>query len=199
MKIILFDFDGVIADTYSFCYRIISSNEALTHDEYKARFEGNINDAIRKIGQDTKRIDFWGEYEPELMKCQPNTELTNMIQQLSKDHVLIIISSTISLPIKKFLDIYELSSCFKEILGNDVEKSKIKKIQDVLERYYIKPEEAVFITDTLGDIKEAKKCGVESIAVTWGYHPRKTLQKGNPRIIINHPSELIKAIGTFES
>lgn len=43
MKVILFDFDGVIVDTFSLCYRIIKTRDAITEDAYRARFEGNIN------------------------------------------------------------------------------------------------------------------------------------------------------------
>lgn len=199
MKIILFDFDGVIADTYSICYKIISSHESIAHHEYKARFEGNVNDATRKLSQNTKRLDFFAQYTPELMKCEPNHELTKVIKELARDYTLVIISSTISEPISKYLEVYGLKDSFAEILGNDIEKSKVKKINSVIQRYKILPTETVFITDTLGDIKEAEECSVQSIAVTWGYHSVATLQKGNPRYIIDRPAEIIETIKKIEN
>ncbi len=132
------------------------------------------------------------------MACQPNEEMVKVIKELAHRYTLIIISSTISSSISQFLERQGLADVFKEVLGNDVEKSKVKKINDVLRRYDIKPTETVFVTDTLGDIKEAKACGVESIAVTWGYHSTTTLEKGNPYKIIDHPKKIIETIQTME-
>ncbi len=200
MKVILFDFDGVVVDTFSFCYRIMNSRDSISEEAYRAKFEGNINDTLKKPEQNPRAepFDFFGQYHPELMTCQPNEEMVKVIKELARSHTLIIISSTISSSISQFLEMQGLADAFKEILGNDVEKSKVKKINDVLRRYDIKPTETVFITDTLGDIKEAKACGVESIAVTWGYHPTTTLERGNPYQIIDHPNKIIETIQTME-
>lgn len=54
----------------------------------------------------------------------------------------------------------------------------------------------LFVTDTLGDIREAEKCNIKSIAVAWGYHPVTTLEKGNPIAIVQTPKELVEAIRT---
>ncbi|MBP6945327.1 HAD family hydrolase [Patescibacteria group bacterium] len=197
MNVILFDFDGVIVDSFSFCYRIIHTRDGITEDEYRARFEGNINDAPKKLVQSatsTTPFDFFEQYTKELLTQQPNQEIVPVIQKLAQAHTLIIISSTISPPIASFLELHNLKQYFKEILGNDVEKSKVKKIQDVLQRYNLQPSETVLITDTLGDIREANQCGVKSIAVTWGFHPVETLEKGQPYQIINTPIEIIDAI-----
>ncbi len=34
MNVILFDFDGVIVDSFSFCYRIIHTRDGITEDGY---------------------------------------------------------------------------------------------------------------------------------------------------------------------
>jgi beta-phosphoglucomutase-like phosphatase (HAD superfamily) len=128
MNVILFDFDGVIVDSFSFCYRIIQTRDGITEDEYRARFEGNINDAPKKPVQaaaSTTPFDFFGQYTKELLAQQPNQEIVPVIHKLAQDHTLIIISSTISPPIASFLELHNLKECFKEILGNDIEKSKV--------------------------------------------------------------------------
>jgi phosphoglycolate phosphatase len=202
MKIVLFDFDGVIADTFSFCYRIIHSRDGLTEDEYRTRFEGNINDAPKKAPQahlSGKPFDFIGQYTSELMAGPaPSAEMQRVLKALAHDYILIIVSSTVGPPIDAYLTKHGLRDYFQEILGNEVDKSKVKKIQDVLRRYGLHSLDAVFITDTLGDIKEAQACGVRSIAVTWGYHPVETLEKGKPYKIVKNPAELLEAIQVFK-
>lgn len=124
------------------------------------------------------------------MSCVPNQGLAEIIKSLAEEYPLIIISSTVSPVISQFLELHHLRRYFTKILGNDIEKSKVKKIQQVLEHYRASPNETVLITDTLGDIREANACSVRSIAVTWGFHAHETLQQGNPYRIISDPKEI---------
>ncbi len=64
----------------------------------------------------------------------------------------------------------------------------------MLEKYKTIPENAVFITDTVGDVLEARKCGVKAIAVTWGFHGEATLQKAKPAKIVSTSEDLLKSI-----
>ncbi len=194
IKTIFFDFDGVIVDTFNFCYHIHNTNSPITEAEYRSEFEGNINDALKN----GKAIpDFWSLYTPQLLTCTPNEGIENTIRSLSKKYTLIIVSSTTSSAIKLFLQKFNVDECFKEILGNDIDHSKVKKLQMALDRYHLSPSDTIFITDTLGDIQEARQCGIESVAVSWGYHPRETLQKGEPYRIIDTVSELSETVEQY--
>ena len=193
-KVVIFDFDGVITDTFDFCYQIHNTNSPTTEDEYRSKFEGNINDALKN----SKPIpDFWNLYTPKLLECKPKGGVEDVIRSLSKKYTLVVVSSTTSSAIKSFLQKFNLDKCFNEILGNDVDHSKVKKLQMVLSKYNLSPTDTIFITDTLGDIKEGKHCGIKSVAVTWGYHPIETLQKGEPYRIINGVSELSEAVNQY--
>ena len=196
MNILMFDFDGVIVDTFSLCHIISNSISPVSEDEYRTRFEGNINDVVNKAPP-IRKADYFSEYTPELMKCEPFIELIEAIKNLAHKYTLVIISSTISPSIDSFLQKTGLRNYFSDILGNDVEKSKIKKIGMVLEKYKTDPSQALFITDTLGDIKEASACSVKSIAVSWGYNNEATLTKGNPYKIISDKKELVPAVEEY--
>ena len=67
----------------------------------------------------------------------------------------------------------------------------------VFDEYKIGYKDCIFVTDTLGDIKEAIKCNVQSIAVTWGFQPKERLLKGNPYAIVETPEELFAAISDW--
>ncbi len=195
-KIIFFDFDGVIADTFSFCYNAWNSLIPLTVDEYRAWFEGNINKVFQQINQE-KLDRFFSEYASNIKTLKANKGVVEAIKKLSENYILIIISSTITPLISDYLEVFGIKTCFSEILGDDIEKSKTKKIQMILDKYSVGPSETIFITDTLGDVNEAEKCGVKSIAVTWGYHPIETLKKGNPYKIINSQDEIMPSINEY--
>jgi phosphoglycolate phosphatase len=194
-KVVIFDFDGVITDTFAFCYEIHNTAHPLSEEDYRAKFEGNINDALKKTQKPAS--NFWDLYTPQLLECKPNLGIEEIIKILSGKYSLVIVSSTTSSTIKSFLEKFNLDKYFKEVLGNDIDHSKVKKLQMVLDKYNISPSDTIFITDTLGDIKEARRCGIGSIAVTWGYHPIETLQKGNPYKIVNSINELIEKIETY--
>lgn len=194
-RIVFFDFDGVIVDTFSLCFKIVDSREYITEVEYRKRFEGNVFDATRKYKKpDTKLETFMNDYTPELMKCEPVKEITIAIKELSSKYKLVIISSTETGPIDSYLKMVGLRDCFAEILGCDVDTSKVNKINMSLKKCGVQATETVFVTDTLGDMREAEKCGVKCIAVAGGYHDEETLRRGNPLAIVKSGFELVNAV-----
>lgn len=116
------------------------------------------------------------------------------VKSLCGNYKLFIISSSYGSYIKDFLKSSGLDDCFSEILGLDVHSSKEVKIKNILEKYGTAPSNAVLITDSLGDIREANTCSVPSIGVTWGISTKEILEKGNPVEIIDDPRNLVEAI-----
>jgi phosphoglycolate phosphatase len=195
-KIIMFDFDGVLIDTLFVWYEISSQvNHDMDIEEYKTFFDGNIHDAVRKNGQ-PRNIDphFAHKFAHLTREMKVPEVLQEAVAILALKYTLVVVSSTPSDLIAEILERERIRDCFELLLGADIHKSKVVKIGMVMERYQTKPEECVFITDTLGDIREATKCNVPSVAVTWGFHERKNLEKGNPRMIIDDPKMLVASI-----
>lgn len=195
MKLIIFDFDGVLVDTLLACYSIVSeTNEDLSIEEYKNFFAGNINDALRGNKKMNPHPDFFGCYDVNTREIKVPLILKALVEKLSENYILSIVSSTATSSIRTILEREGINKYFKDILGNDVHGSKVVKIEMVLEKENTLPKDTVFVTDTLGDILEGKKCDVKSIAVTWGFHDKETLEKGNPAVIVDNPSDLEGAI-----
>jgi phosphoglycolate phosphatase-like HAD superfamily hydrolase len=197
-KIVLFDFDGVIADSFQAAFavhKMISPH--IVEDDYRGWFEGNINNWRETADPGTHRsdIDFFTEYLPKMkneVKMVPG--ILEIIKNLSRSYALIIVSSTITSPIREFMEQHEAAQYFTEIMGNDVHQSKVEKMKMVFAKYKVSPEQCVFITDTLGDLKEASEAKVDAIGVSWGFQNKETLLKGNPLYIVEKPEELPTAI-----
>lgn len=202
-KFILFDFDGVIADSFRPAFeiqKIICPH--LTEDIYRKRFEGNINDWEEPINIHTEEcrhdIDFFTEYIPRMKKeVQIVPGIKEIIIELEKNYTLIVISSTITSPIQEFLEGHDLANHFAQVMGNDVHTSKVEKMKMAFEKYDIEPKNCVFITDTLGDMHEAKKMSVGAIGITWGFHTPETLQRGKPFRLVEKPSDLLTAVANY--
>ncbi|KKR07431.1 MAG: phosphoglycolate phosphatase, phosphoglycolate phosphatase [Parcubacteria group bacterium GW2011_GWC1_39_29] len=200
---ILFDFDGVIADSFQPAFEVNKMMcPHLTEDQYRRRFEGNINDWEKVDEKHTDQcrhdIKFFDEYIPK-MKNQVTVvpEMAKVIGDLAKLYNLIIVSSTITSPIQDFMEKYNLPAYFTEIMGNDVHRSKVEKIKMIFTKYSVTPKECVFITDTLGDIREATQTQVGAIGVSWGFHAHKTLVSGNPFRIVDKPEDLEIAVADY--
>jgi phosphoglycolate phosphatase len=197
---ILFDFDGVIADSFEPAFEVTRLMcPHVTEDEYRKQFEGNINDweVPVDIHNDDCRtdIDFFQEYIPRMKKqARIVPGIVDVIRWLEKEYTLIVISSTITSPIREFLEEHDLAKYFSEIMGNDVHKSKVEKIKMVFDQYQAEAKKCVFITDTLGDMREASRVDVDVIGVTWGFQSTETLQKGTPFRLVDKPEDLIEAI-----
>lgn len=197
---LLFDFDGVIVDSFGPAFEVNKLIcPKISEDDYRKRFEGNINDWKKvdmKHDEECRHdIDFFTEYIPRMAKEVKVVDgMDEVIKNLAKSYKLIIISSTISVPIRELLEKFGLVSYFTEIMGNDVHKSKVEKIKMVFAKYGVNSSNCVFITDTLGDLREASLTGVKAIAVDWGFHSRETLLKGEPFAIVDRPEELEGAV-----
>jgi phosphoglycolate phosphatase-like HAD superfamily hydrolase len=200
---VLFDFDGVIADTFRQAFeaeKIFYPN--LSEDLYKKRFEGNINDWEDPMNVYTDKnkqaTDFFKEYIPRMEKeAVIVPKIKDVIVELEKKYFLVVISSTITSPIRNFLKKYGLANHFDEVMGNDVHQSKIEKMKMVFKRYNIESNKCVFITDTLGDMCEAEHMNVGVIGVTWGFHTPETLQKGKSFRLVEKPNDLLAAVSDY--
>lgn len=61
-----------------------------------------------------------------------------------------------------------------------------------LQRLGARPQEAVFVGDTVYDIQCAREAGVKVIAVGWGAHPVEVLRAGSPDWLFEEPAQLRK-------
>jgi phosphoglycolate phosphatase len=201
-KTILFDFDGVITDSFEAAFEVNKIlTPGLTEESMRGRFEGNINEFFVKEmgGNDAKKNDneFFNLYVPMMKNCRIFPSMLDAIKNISEKYRLIIVSSTITSPIREYMESHDAARYFTEIMGNDVHKSKVEKIKMVFDKYGVFASDCVFITDTLGDLREAEKTGVEGIGVTWGFHDAETLKKGKPVALVNTPEELVAEIGKY--
>ncbi|HRY52580.1 MAG TPA: HAD-IA family hydrolase [Candidatus Portnoybacteria bacterium] len=193
---VLFDFDGVIVDSFKTAYEV---NKALheggdfLEEDYRRLFEKNIFDG--KHAEKAKQ--FFELYIPGFLALEPIKGVKEALGELAKEYSLIIISSTISSPINSWVEKHEIGKYFIEIMGADVHTSKVEKMKMVFAKYNVQPDDCVFITDTLGDLREADTLGVKSLAATYGFHSEATLAKGNPAGFIKNPEEIISEVKKY--
>jgi phosphoglycolate phosphatase len=198
-KLILFDFDGVLVDTLSICFSLnAENNDALSLEEYKSFFKGNVYEAKRFDGSSMKyRDDYFEKYATQTRELKVPEEIIRILKELSAKYILAIVSSAPKVQINDILNREKVSYCFVDIFGSDFHTSKVIKIKMILEKFGVTNTNVIFITDTMGDIIEARECGVKSIAVSWGFHDPKDLLQEKPFALVYTPQELEQKIKEF--
>src|SRR3989344_192906 len=165
-KVLLIDFDGVIVDTFDVCMKTSVDVWGKTSvDEYRKWFEGNLYKSlnIEKEGFTEKENDFFKLYASRMIKVDPIRGIQKVMDQLKDIYILVIVSSSINSPVEKYMKKHKMTSHFDKIFGVDVHKSKVTKIRMVFDEYRVGPQECLFITDTLGDMREAREAGVDAV------------------------------------
>jgi phosphoglycolate phosphatase len=67
-------------------------------------------------------------------------------------------------------------------------------LNDLLEELELKPEQAMMIGDTTHDLQMAQAAGCPAIAVSYGAHPRETLETCAPLALVDHVPALRSAL-----
>lgn len=194
IKAIIFDFDGVLANTWKTSIDICRAlNLDFTIDDFKDHHNGNVFENPKIKPSKQQADDFLVAYEKQV-SASKLFPLGEELKKLSQEYKMFVISSSDEKAINKYLGLGKWDHYFAKILGMRTDKSKIKKFNILFQDYGLLPEECIFVTDTLGDLIEGEKAGVKTLAVTWGYHGETRLKKGQPHKIIHNFNELLTTI-----
>ncbi len=206
-KYILFDFDGVIADSLHVGLSLnLKTCATMTKERYLDAFEGNVHDWDKNTeswhSPDCKHTitqGGWFDVYIPLMRKHVTIfpEVASVLKKLAEKYTFIIISSSPTEPIQEFLWKNGIDSYFTEVLGSDIHKSKVEKIKMVFKKHKVTHKDCIFVTDTLGDMREAREMNVDCIGTSWGYHEPERLLKGKPFRIVDTPNDLIIAVSDY--
>lgn len=95
----------------------------------------------------------------------------------------------------KILAYFKLSEFFNGTYGSELDGKRSNKgelIEFILENESISREETVIVGDREHDVVGAKKAGIASIGITWGYGSLEELEKAGADFIFETPHELQK-------
>lgn len=205
-KLILFDVDGVMVDSFEEIYVYVSDlikkqgDVEISREEFRHFFEGNPLENISKYIQtmpheeNVTKEDTAGFLSAYSKAKVFENGITEVVQKLAKNNTLVVITSTLIEAVTEKIAEKNLDVLFAAFLGPRAAIHKDDKIKMAIEEFGKNAEEVIFISDTSGDILEAKKIPVKTIAVSWGYHPRETLEKVAPDAIVDSPQELLEQL-----
>jgi HAD superfamily hydrolase (TIGR01549 family) len=203
-RTVFFDFDGVICDSFAAAHGTAKTYCVHnTEEKYRGYFEDNIyrsEMATKDLdhSQCKHDLDWWNTFKSLFSENEALfAQMDDVVRRLAENYRLIIVSSSTHEVISSFLKTHKLDSCFEEIMDADMHTSKSHKIGIAFEKYGITPKTSIMVTDSKGDILEAREKGVESIAFTWGFNSYDVLLSGDPFRIVHVPHELPNAVTEF--
>jgi len=138
MKLFLFDFDGVLADslkvyekTVKDCLKNIKHPLIGTKEDFLELFEDNFYESLKRKGIDLDAFMKASEgiiARVKIKDMKPFPDVAPVIKKLHKNHCLIVVSSNDSPSIKEALKHFHYDKYFQDILGSDFMFSKKEKI-----------------------------------------------------------------------
>jgi phosphoglycolate phosphatase len=217
---VLFDLDGTLVQTRAASWNLFARINAeldlgiSTQQHFFRLMEDNLFHALRRQLGDESRAEEAGrrflallqsEYEPELVPG-----MSDVVKAFAGKCSLAVISSNSVATIRRILSKANLAHCFSHVFGGDVEPDKRAAVNRFLaDRSYLvnrdcmpayresdQPLETmasrvVLITDTVGDVRHGRECGIRTVGVAWGMHTEEQLLAAGAEFVAIWPQELV--------
>jgi phosphoglycolate phosphatase-like HAD superfamily hydrolase len=174
MKTLIFDFDGVIVDSFEVVLSVLQELHKkydlpeLTADGLRTFFEKNIWTSYAELGlSETTTQNLKDDIRKWLTQRNPEIKIypgiKKVLQQLAKDNQLIIVTSNSKVATEQKLESVGLLDLFEKVIGIETPGHKQEKIKMALEESAFP---SYLITDTTGDLEEVEDLLLTTIAVT---------------------------------
>lgn len=201
-KVIVFDFDGTIADTIPISIGILKKlatkyyDKSVDEELVEDLRDKSIPEIFKQLDISIIKLPFIArkarkELNKEIASLKPIKGIRNLLEQLKKEgQTLGIVSSNSKESITKFLESNDLE-IFDFIYTNSRIFGKANSLKRLLRRNKWNTENAIYIGDEIRDIEAARKAGIKIISVTWGVNSPDKLASYNPDFLVKSPSELL--------
>lgn len=198
--IVIFDFDGTIADSFEFVSSFLvreSGHGVWSLTERRRQFAGlSMRHIADKLGISPWRslwMYFYGRraMTKQLARIKAFDGVVEAVLLLhGYGHELFLLSSNRHKNMQIFLQQHGIAGCFSAIQGSASLVGKTLVLKNLLWRYELDRANCVYVGDEADDLKAARRLGIRAVAVTWGYNNAKTLAAEEPYAIAKTPKEL---------
>jgi phosphoglycolate phosphatase len=204
MALILFDFDGVLADTLADMLRFaqeVCDELGVSHRVVQTDLSElevmSFATFGRACGMPEELVDEFvrrctGKFARKPAPPAIFNGLADVLRTLAEKHVLGVVSGNIESNVRAFLKEHGLEGCFRAVYGVDLPGSKAEKIWLAKSQFAAEAGPVFMVGDSLSDIQAARAAGVKSIAVGWGHQSLAKLVGAGPDAVVRSPDELIE-------
>lgn len=208
-KLCIFDFDGTLFDSVDdvvLCFNRVLKEygfPTLTRDEYIPCLGGNIDDIISKVlGKNSSPqnveiikevyLDYYNSSKKEKTVPYPHSE--ELLRNLQDNNILLAINSNrLNYSLNDFVERYFTDIDFVSIVGHNINypsKPDPSGVKYIIDKANVDLDEAVYIGDSITDIKTAQNAGIDCVVVKWGYGEDNAFNHDYPIGVIDDFSQL---------
>lgn len=193
-KMLILDFDGPVVTSYEGAFKVTQMVwPHTTPQNFRERFMHNIHLVPEHltVGPKNESVNFDFEYNKYIMEMDLCPSRHSALVRLAAHYHFHVVSGTHSDTLNAFFEKHQVKHLFDDVLGHDFSKSKVERFEYLFEKHKVAPEHASFVTDTAGDIFEAKRVAMGTIvAVLDGFHEEERLIQAGPHYYIPSLSHL---------
>ncbi|KKR68619.1 MAG: HAD-superfamily hydrolase, subfamily IA, variant 1 [Microgenomates group bacterium GW2011_GWA2_40_6] len=202
MKCLIFDFDGTIVDNLPQVLNLLTENlNRKNIDISKYSLEYLRQTGVKKFMKQIKisKLELFSIYLDIKKKIHQNFNenppvkgLSAVLPELEKKYMLIVFSSNKSENIFSYLKKYHLEKYFSEIAEDSSYFGKHIGLNKIVKKHNFNKQEVLYLGDETRDIEAARKTGIKSGAVLWGFEGSVPLTAAKPNYLFTKPLDLLK-------
>lgn len=205
IRLVIFDFDGTIADSFEVSLQIATEllgRPRPSKEEIEVLRSLPTKAVMKRLGIRSWQLPKLLSKGRKLMaqktpKVTLFAGLESAFKQFKVAEVqMCIMSSNDKQVIEAFLLQHGCQDYFTDIIGGVNLFKKANQLQRIQSRFGVKSDEMIYVGDETRDIDAAKKAGIHSAAVTWGYNSEAALSERNPDICVERAADLAEKILT---
>ncbi len=204
-KTIIFDFDGTIADTMPYIFKVVNTMAAdygfqqISENEFEALREKSPFEIIAELHLPVLKIPFalrrgkqlLNTYMKDVSYINGMDTVINSLKE--KGFRLGILTSNSRENIDIFLKKYNLN-LFDFIYTENNIFGKQFSLRKILKQEKLDNNTTIYIGDEVRDVEACQIVNLDVISVTWGFSSKKALEKYKPTFIAEKPEELLKIL-----
>lgn len=201
-RLLIFDFDGTIGDTFEAGFEILNALaeefgfRRLLRDELPQARDMRARELIRFLGLRASLIPALARRGAEelalrMHTIQPLPGMPEALRELRRrGFALGIVTSNSEPNVRAFLerhrlDVFDFVRPSSKLLG------KARDIKKARKQAGFKKNEVLFVGDETRDIEACRKAEVRIAAVGWGFNSERALRGMTPEYFLRSPTELL--------
>ncbi|ARK98195.1 HAD hydrolase-like protein [Burkholderia pseudomallei] len=202
IKLVIFDFDGTIADTYPVFADSLNSlavkhgfREVAFDEQHKLRGM-SATEVIRELQIPLWKVpavlsDFRKIMRRRIDEIHPFAGIVNVLHAMMQGHVELAVATSNSVDNVKAVLGGSLINRFAALECGSTMFGKSHRLRRILKKTHTDKSEAIYVGDEIRDSQAAERAGVSFGAVAWGYTDVGALLRTNPTSVFTAPGDLL--------
>ena len=206
-SLLIFDFDGTIADTLSIAMNIVGDLKdefnlpEVSKEQFLELKSKRVKELLKLSGLSWLQLPRFirkarTQFKRHIHLVKPIQGMPEAIKTLHQQgYKMGILTSNTQEGVQEFLSTNELDY-FEFIQSSDSLSVKARYLTNILKKNRLKPGEVIMIGDEIRDVAAAQKVGIDSIAVCWGFNSVELLESQKPDHLFQDPEQLLELLCT---